>query len=314
MTIQYIINKQINTKKWDYCVQHSINTRIYGQSWYLEMVSDDWDAIVMNDYQAVMPLPIRIKNSFKYVYPPYFAPQMGIFSQLSVNDAMVAAFLKAIPTKFLVVELRLNTQMKMPENLVIENVRTFLLDFVEPYDQLYAKFSKNTKRNIKKAEAAGLFIMENGVVNDIVRLFRQTKIADKANFVARDYERLARLVSIHINLKMGNLWLVFDKNNNLQAGAFFIQYLNQAAFLFSGRGDNSSDNGAMHFLINEYIKKNAGKDIVFDFCGSNTDSLARFYAGFGAKPSYYQIVQYFPGHSILKKWQYKIYKKLKSLM
>jgi hypothetical protein len=314
MKVQYIENKQINKKKWDSCLQNSINTRIFGQSWYIEMVTDDWDAIIMDDYEAVMPLPVRKKNSFRYVYPPFFAPQMGIFSKTGVTEAMVDAFFKAIPTKFLVVEMRLNTQMKLPENLVLENVRTYLLDLVEPYDQLYAKFSKNTKRNIKKAESAGLFIMENGVVNDIVRLFRQTKIADKANFVARDYERLARLVSIHINLKMGNLWLVFDKNNNLQAGAFFIQYLNQAAFLFSGRGADSGDNGAMHFLINEYIKRNAGKNIVFDFCGSNTDSIARFYAGFGAIPSYYQLVRFFPGNSFLKKWQFKIYKNIKRFL
>lgn len=314
MNIRHVENKHVNRKKWDTCVQNSINMRIYATSWYLEMVSEDWDALVLNDYEAVMPLPFRKKNALKYVYPPFFAPQMGIFSKTGVSEDLTKAFLKAIPSRFFVVEMRLNSQMKVEGEMVLENSRTFLLDMIEPYEQLRARFSKNIKRNIKKAENAGLSIMKTGSVSDIIRLFVGNKASKNANFEERDYARLIRIVNIFVSLKMGHLWMVYDSHNTLQAGAFFIQYLGYSAFLFSGRGANSSDNGAMHFLINEYIKENSGKNIVFDFCGSNDDNLARFYAGFGAIPSYYQVLQYFPGNSMLKKTQYKLYKWLKSKM
>lgn len=312
MNIKYVENKHINKKKWDACVQNSINVRIYASSWFLEMVSEDWDALILNDYEAVMPLPFRKKKALKYVYPPFFASQMGIFSKTVMSGLMIEEFLKAIPSRFFVVEMRLNSQMKLEGELVLENSRTFLLDLVEPYDQLRARYSKNTKRNIKKAENAGLTIMKSGSVVDIIWLFIRNKASDNANFEERDYVRLERLVNIFLSLKMGELWMVYDAQNSLQAGAFFIHYLDYSAFLFSGRGADSGDNGAMHFLINEYIKENSGKNIVFDFCGSNDDNLARFYASFGAIPSYYQVMQYFPRNSLLRKIQYKLYKWLKS--
>lgn len=314
MNVRYVENKHINKRKWDACVQNSINMRIYATSWFLEMVSEDWDALILNDYEAVMPLPFRKKKSLKYVYPPFFASQMGVFSKTVMSGVLIEEFLKAIPSRFFVVEMRLNSQMKLEGELVLENSRTFLLDLVEPYEQLKARYSKNTKRNIKKAENAGLTITKSGSVADIIWLFVRNKASDNANFEDRDYARLQRLVNIFLSLKMGHLWMVYDAQNTLQAGAFFIHYLDYSAFLFSGRGANSGDNGAMHFLINEFIKENSGKDIVFDFCGSNDDNLARFYAGFGAIPSYYQVMQYFPGNSMLKKSQYKMYKWLKSKM
>ena len=43
---KYIKNKNINRLKWDNCVSNSKNYRIYGLSWYLDVVCKNWDAIV----------------------------------------------------------------------------------------------------------------------------------------------------------------------------------------------------------------------------------------------------------------------------
>ena len=63
--IQYLKNKEIDFKKYDACIAAAINSRIYAYSWYLNIVADNWDALVLNDYEAVMPLPIfRLKKAF----------------------------------------------------------------------------------------------------------------------------------------------------------------------------------------------------------------------------------------------------------
>ena len=59
--INYIEHKDIDFKKWDSCVANSLNRLIYGFSWYLDVVCNDWDALVYNDYEAVFPLPKRKK-------------------------------------------------------------------------------------------------------------------------------------------------------------------------------------------------------------------------------------------------------------
>jgi len=43
-------------------------------------VAENWDALVEDDYTAVMPLPWKKKYSFRYVYQPLNCQQLGIFT------------------------------------------------------------------------------------------------------------------------------------------------------------------------------------------------------------------------------------------
>ncbi len=47
----------------------------------------------------------------------------------------------------------------------------------------------------------------------------------------------------------------------------------------------------MPFLIDSFIRQNAGKNITLDFEGSNDLNLARFYKSFGSKECAYQQVK-----------------------
>ena len=87
--IQYLKNKEIDFKKYDACIEAAINSRIYAYSWYLNIVADNWDALVLNDYEAVMPLPWRQKYFIKYIYPPAWTQQLGVFSSAEVNETLM---------------------------------------------------------------------------------------------------------------------------------------------------------------------------------------------------------------------------------
>ncbi len=310
--INHVKNKYINQTKWNDCIFDSINFRVFAHSWYLDIICEDWDALILNDYEAVMPLPYRVKNSHKYIFPPYFAPQLGVFSKMPINEELMLQFINAIPVDFSFAEVRLNTQNQVPKEFEAEVNRTYLLTLIEPYVQLYSKFSQNTKRNIKKAEKEGLTILDNGSISELIKLFRNNKIASKSTFKKDDYKRLEKLMYVYSSMHFGELIMVYDKQNTLQAGAFFIVELSQAYFMFSGRGGQSDNNGALPFLINEFIKRHSGKNIVLDFCGSNSESLARFYHGFGSKPVNYQILRVFPGNKFFRKLFFNMYKWLKS--
>lgn len=312
--IEYFKNKEINQTKWNDCVYSSINFRVFAFSWYLDIACDDWDALVLNDYEAVMPLPFKIKKIKKYIFPPYFVPQLGVFSKEPITEDLLMQFINAIPSEYMFAEIRLNTQTHAPKKIEAETNRTFLLELVEPYEQLYAKYSQNTKRNIKKAEQSGLQIHNSGSIPNLIKLFRNSNIAKKSNFKDQDYRRLEKLMYVHLSMHFGQILMVYDKQNTLQAGAFFMVVESQAYFIFSGRGGESEQNGAMFYLINEFIKNNSGKNLVLDFCGSNSDSLGRFYQGFGSKPAHYQMIRVFPDNLFFREFYFKAYKWLKSIV
>src|SRR3982751_7041868 len=96
--IQYIPQKNIDKKKWDACIGNASNGLIYGYSFYLDHMAKHWDALVLNDYEAVMPLTWKKKYGISYLYQPPFVAMAGIFgNNLSADDAK--AFIHAIPQK-----------------------------------------------------------------------------------------------------------------------------------------------------------------------------------------------------------------------
>ena len=58
---KYIESKNIDKSRWDQCVSSSKSPLVYGYSWYLDLVSPEWCGIIMEDYSAVMPLPVKKK-------------------------------------------------------------------------------------------------------------------------------------------------------------------------------------------------------------------------------------------------------------
>jgi hypothetical protein len=78
-SIKYLRQNQIDKKKWDECIKKSENGLIYAYSSYLDAMADNWDAIIVNDYEVVMPLPWRRKYFIKYLYQPPFIQQLGVF-------------------------------------------------------------------------------------------------------------------------------------------------------------------------------------------------------------------------------------------
>ena len=54
--IHYLTNREIDKIKWDECIDKADNGLVYAYSFYLDHMAKQWDALVWNDYEAVMPL------------------------------------------------------------------------------------------------------------------------------------------------------------------------------------------------------------------------------------------------------------------
>ena len=109
MAIKYLQHAAIDKSKWDECIANSANGLIYSTSIYLDQMATYWDALVMDDYKAVMPLPFRRKYGIHYIYPPAFSQQIGITSVEEITPTIIDSFFKNIPKKFRYVEMNLNT-------------------------------------------------------------------------------------------------------------------------------------------------------------------------------------------------------------
>lgn len=287
LKIQHFTHNEINKKKWDDCINKSFNGIVYALSWYLDIVSEGWEALVADQYSMVMPLTTGKKYKINYLYQPYFTQQLGVFSSKMLDAKIVEAFIAAIPEKYRFYEINLNTFNKLEQTYAARTNITFELDLIMPYEKIFAGYSENTKRNLKKANHQKITIVNNLPASELIQLFKNN-FADKFKRVkAVHYQKIRGIIASALRLKTGEVYGAYNLKNELCAAAFFITMFNKTIFLFSASNPAGKESGAMSLLIDHYVRINSEKNLTLDFEGSNIEGLARFYSGFGAKPCEY---------------------------
>lgn len=305
--ILYLHHNQIDKAKWDDTIAECGN--IYAYSWYLDFVHPDWEALVKNDYQSIMPLTGGKKFGVNYLFQPYFVQQLGVFSKQPLSHEKTEEFLKAIPQKYRFAEIRLNESNVFNDNIQgVEYHRNVLLDLNRDYETIHANYHTNTKRNLAKAETNNLQIVDTVIPYHVVALFTDNRGALLDKWGDAEYARLTKLTKVAVSRGNAFIFGVTEKGvGELIAAAIFMKTADRITFLFSGLKQAGKDKQAMTFLLNHVIQKYANQPITFDFEGSDDENLARFYLGFGGEevkyPSY-SFNHLSPiGKTLLKFWK-----------
>lgn len=279
--IQYIQNKEINKAKWDDCITESPNGLIYAYSWYLDTMSKNWDALVLNDYEAVLPLTWNKKYGVYYLYQPWFCASLGIFSGKTITEELLHEFLKSIPEKFRYIDIYLNRKnMFSIEGFPMTVRSNYVLDLYQPYEQITAKYRTNLKRNIKKAETSALNIRNNIPVKEVLTLAKQTlqRISPIRDEEVEQFEQLYQKAQQYQRTESIGIYL---KDELLSSAIFFFSH-NRWYYILAGNHPNVRTIGASHYLIDRFIHTHAGENCLLDFEGSDVRNLAYFYSSYGA--------------------------------
>lgn len=269
--IKYVKRKKLDVIKYDDCIEKSYQSRVYAFSWYLDIVADNWGVLVLNDYEAVMPLPWKKKYFIKYITQPYFCQQLGVFSHQKLNIREELNFIKKIPFKFLKITLSFNTENK---DISDRKKLNYILNLNSPYSVLRKNFSKGRKHAIQKALKSNLELKTISL-DKIIAL-------QKSNYKYYFPDTtLQQLYTVTKAKKEGQVIGVF-KEGLFIGGGFFIHHQNRIIYLFSAFNDVGRKLQASSFLLNTIIEEKSSKDFILDFEGGNMPNIGKFYRSFGA--------------------------------
>jgi hypothetical protein len=301
LKIAYVKRNDIDTVKWDNCIARSVNGIVYAYSWYLDIVAENWDALIGDDYQAVFPLTYNTKFGISYLYQPYFTQQLGLFSIGSISHSLVSGFLDAIPENFRYIAINLNTMAKIdyPKATVLPRV-THHLDLIEPYPVISSRYSSNTKRNISRAVAFNVSVVKG---LNALQLLEMKKINLTVPLRQKHFSILSQLIARSVSNGVGELYGAYSEHNELCAGALFLKSNGKVIYLLASSTQEGKEKRAMFALVDHFIDKNSESHLVLDFEGSNVESVARFYNGFGATACEYN-------HIVINRlpWMLKLFK------
>jgi hypothetical protein len=289
--IQYLQRAAIDTVKWDQCIDTASNGLVYGYSVYLDNMARQWDALVLNDYEAVMPLPWKKKYGLYYLAHAPLTASQGVFGK-AVTETLTEAFIRAIPARFKVVDLLMNPANVLPHSRLQLMRSNYVLDLNRAYEVISSHYKNNIRRNIKKAQQLGCRYATDVPVEEVIKLAHWQMQQHVTNITDDDYEHFTRLYHQLEASRQAICCGVYTDANELVASCVYFFSHGRAYYVLVGNHPNGKTIGASHYLIDRFIAANAGKPLLLDFEGSDIPSLAFFYGSFGSHKEEYPVLQY----------------------
>lgn len=279
--IRYVPYQQIDLARWDACIDKADNGLVYAYSFYLSVMAKQWDALVLNDYEAVMPLTYNKKYGIHYLYQPPFTASLGVFGK-TVTAETVQLFLQAVPAKFKYWDIYMNHgNLFTLDDFTLYQRTNYVLPLNQSYDVLYQQYRDNIKRNIKKCVQQNCVIQKDIPVQQVIVLAKE-QASQFSNITADDFAHFEQLYhQLHPQQKAITYGVLSAQGQLLASCVFFFSH-NRAYYILVGNHPNGKTLGASHALIDAFIKDHAGINLLLDFEGSDIRNLAFFYSSFGA--------------------------------
>jgi hypothetical protein len=289
--IHYTPHTSINKQKWDVCIANSQNRLPYALSWWLDAVCPGWDALVQDDYHTVMPLTHGHKFRIHYLYQPYFAQQLGIFSPSPIKPLTITDFLKAIPLKYKYIQINFNSDNNLQHtDFNFSTGKNFILDLTNSAIELAGNYHRNCRRNIQKAVNAGFSVKQGPAPSAFTHFIKNNLDKQLTGTRKTFYPTLARITSECLQRSAGEIEGIYSHTGELVAAGWFVTILGRCMFEVCASTEKGKENQAMYMLVNHMISKNAGTGLVFDFAGSNIPGISYFNAGFGSTVTHYPVI------------------------
>lgn len=290
---RYVRHAQINRPLWDMLINEAPNGLIYALSWYLDIVSPGWEALIQEEdsrYIAVLPLPVRRKFGMRYLQQPLFAQQLGMFSRqppTATDWQQIAQLLRQhfwFITRYAFntgnAEL-LGTEQPQLAGTVFT---TYYLPLRQPYAQLLAGYKPNRRWRLNQARRRGLHLEPSTDIDQMVQIFAENTAPKIYGIIGENYEyRLLRaLYAAARQRKMAHMWQARTKAGAVVAMVLLFEFNGQLTYIFNCSTKVGKAMGAISMLLDEVFRAYAGQLLTFDFEAPEVANIAHFYSSFGS--------------------------------
>ncbi len=287
--IVYHKNNEIDREQWDNCIRNSDNVKPYAYSWYLDIMTPGWEALVDDDYDSVFPIPSYIRFGLQYSSTPPFLQQLGAFSPDKPEAQAIVEFLDYMPEIYKLTDLCIRQKIIYPGYRVTEK-NNFELNLSSEYDKLYEKFTPQCRRYISKNAGKKYELSGNASPEELVDLSMSNKLSNPKGIKTQTYDRLINLMYYCLSKKWGRIMAIRTARKKLLYGIFFIKLPRSVTIILEANTPSGITKHLGYVVINELIKEFAASPVVLDFAGISdwlTTAIGQSFGG-TATP-YYRI-------------------------
>ena len=307
-----IMTKEEKISKKDqykiFCSKES-NIPIFSQPWWLDAVSGEkmWNVCLIEKggiVVASMPYLVKRKFGFKISTMPKLTQTLGPFikypseqkyyKKLSWDKKIMTSIIKQLPKVDYFSQnfsSEISNWLPFFWNDFEETTRyTYIIENISLED-LERKFENDVRRRCKNAKDLGVKVFESDEVEKFYDLNKKT-FKRKNMDVQYDLKFVKNLYSCcKINSSVKMFFAEHDKR--LIAANFVVYDNNTVYYIMGGIDEDKKDLGGMDIVLYESIKFALQSGRKFDFEGSMTESIEKYFRSFGAaQKQFFNISKY----------------------
>jgi hypothetical protein len=291
--IHFLKRNEIDTEKWNTCIDNATNGLIYSYSFYLDGVCDNWDAIVADDYKSVFPLPWRKKTGIKYLYAPPFIQQLGLTG--NYNMSIIENIFSLVRKHYKYGDIlfnHFNDNLPVP----VSAKSNFILPLNKSYTELATRFSNDLKKNLKATEKENFSVLKDESHRTSIELFQKHYSGRTPHVKSEAYERFAILCDYLKQKESLITRSIIDNKKELLATALLLRDRRRIYNIMNTTTSLGRRKSANHYLIAEILKEFSSSDLIFDFEGSDLSGVKEFYENFNPtnQPFYHYRFNHLP--------------------
>ncbi|WP_294218475.1 hypothetical protein [uncultured Chryseobacterium sp.] len=271
--IRKIRYSDIDFEKYSACLESSVQKNWYARREVLDELSGNWHILVLNDYEAVMPVSIKKKLGINLVSMPLFCQQLGVFSKKDFPE-INERFLQFLNKYYIVFFYSFNDKnafflpLKRRKNYVIGNTDYSILR--------RQKYFKGRKSTVKCSQH--LLYRELCDFREVLSFIQSHfKGLSKKN----DFEKLVRYLDFlreHQSLQCCGAY----QGEQLINVALIVTETDQLSLLALINDDAYKKENGASFLIDKILHTHIHEKS-FNFMGSNLRGIEIFFKSFGAE-------------------------------
>lgn len=278
--ISIIPSSEINTSKWDACVANHSNGLIYASSHYLNNITNNWCALMVNDYELLFPIPIKKKWGILYSYMPAFTQQLGFIGNLNLlNNEVVDAIQKFV--KYASPYLNFSNQAFANE-YACKQLNNYIINLNQSYESLKNNYQNTVAYSLKKAQKNNLVYQTTNDFKTAVDAYYNYNKSNMQHVVKADYIQLKKIL---LQLQNSNCLLVKNVVNSEQEvlSSVVLMKDNKRYYnIINVTTHKGRQQEANYLLYDSLLKELCNQPMIFDFEGSDLPGVEKFYHKFGA--------------------------------
>ncbi|MFO7939094.1 MAG: hypothetical protein R6U66_05030 [Bacteroidales bacterium] len=293
MNIQLLHNDEIDLFQWDYTVNTSVNSSVFGFSWFLEALDKDWYGLTTEGYQHIMPVLFSHSYKCSFIDTVGVLPLHAIYSRQMLCKDVNTHFLLFLKDKVPYLHISLDKMTAVYDYLHLKTytLPSFELDLITSYKWKQQRYSANLIKNLHVMKQRGYSVRKEQDSSLAKNKFAKRYSGTHKTTIQLSGKQFKRLIGKLDHYHLCSYYGAYSSSGSCIALAMFVKTQHHYLLLATWQNKRNAKLPLLALIIDQFLQVNSEKALTLYLDNLMGSAYSTELTGLGAKRSHQTLVK-----------------------